>query len=461
MSVVKANPSKSFFVDMITRDIELDAAILDLIDNCIDGVSRVIQNHQVDDYTGFYARLDLTSDSFKLSDNCGGIERRNAENYAFRLGRDPNYNEDNDRQTIGMYGIGMKRALFKIGNQSEVITKCNQDAYKVTIPEGWADIESWEFPITECNDLTENGTTILSNNLTSSAKANFESSLFIDELKTEIQKHFSYILHKGFVVFLNGEKIEPLSVSFLVKEVAGVEPFVYKGNIDNVDITIVCGFITSPIKNSEEENEIATGNRSELAGWTIICNDRVVVYKDKTRLTGWGENPVPQYHTQFINISGVVRFTSNDAYRLPLTTTKRGIDNNSELYMYIRGVMKEATKTFTDVTNKIKADYEANKAALFNSTISMTEKDVIDEYSVKAKSIIERKKFSSSTNESKYKPSVKVISPRSETVTVRFQKLKSELSLVADYLNIDPEQYSKTAEKAFEQVLLEAKKMGG
>ena len=36
----KTSPSKSFFVDMLTRDIELKDALLDLLDNCMDGVVR-------------------------------------------------------------------------------------------------------------------------------------------------------------------------------------------------------------------------------------------------------------------------------------------------------------------------------------------------------------------------------------------------------------------------------------
>ena len=38
---VDASPVKSFFVQMLTRDIELSDAILDLLDNCIDGILRV------------------------------------------------------------------------------------------------------------------------------------------------------------------------------------------------------------------------------------------------------------------------------------------------------------------------------------------------------------------------------------------------------------------------------------
>jgi hypothetical protein len=37
---VNASPVKSFFVHMLTRDIGLEEAILDLLDNCVDGILR-------------------------------------------------------------------------------------------------------------------------------------------------------------------------------------------------------------------------------------------------------------------------------------------------------------------------------------------------------------------------------------------------------------------------------------
>ena len=38
-TIIKAGPTKAFFVRMLTRDIELADAILDLLDNCVDGVA--------------------------------------------------------------------------------------------------------------------------------------------------------------------------------------------------------------------------------------------------------------------------------------------------------------------------------------------------------------------------------------------------------------------------------------
>ena len=52
-----ASPTKQFFVNMLTRDIELQDAILDLLDNCVDGIlrSQKIDSAAPGPYDGFEA----------------------------------------------------------------------------------------------------------------------------------------------------------------------------------------------------------------------------------------------------------------------------------------------------------------------------------------------------------------------------------------------------------------------
>ena len=40
-NTVNANPTKDFFIQMLTKDIKLERAIIDLIDNSIDGAKNL------------------------------------------------------------------------------------------------------------------------------------------------------------------------------------------------------------------------------------------------------------------------------------------------------------------------------------------------------------------------------------------------------------------------------------
>ena len=79
---------------------------MDLLDNCVDGASRHIQQADPDirSFEGFRANIELSSDVFKITDNCGGISLDDAINYAFRFGRRANAPTDAEFG-IGLYGI--------------------------------------------------------------------------------------------------------------------------------------------------------------------------------------------------------------------------------------------------------------------------------------------------------------------------------------------------------------------
>ena len=115
---IDASPAKAFFVWMITRDIELQDAILDLLDNCVDGIRRIGAKSGDKPYTGRYAHITFGQDQFCIEDNCGGIPIATARDYAFRMGRPVDANVP-PKGTIGVYGIGMKRAIFKMGQHAE------------------------------------------------------------------------------------------------------------------------------------------------------------------------------------------------------------------------------------------------------------------------------------------------------------------------------------------------------
>ena len=114
---IEAMPTKAFFVNMLVRDIPLERAVLDLLDNCIDGAKSVRPGDEAD-YTGLFVTIEMNGERFKIEDNCGGFDVRQARRYAFRFGRPDD--ADSTAYSIGQFGVGMKRALFKFGKFFEV-----------------------------------------------------------------------------------------------------------------------------------------------------------------------------------------------------------------------------------------------------------------------------------------------------------------------------------------------------
>jgi len=461
---VPATPVKSFFVGMLTRDIHLSDAMLDLLDNCVDGILRK-KKGAVDGkhpYKGFYAKIRYTKDDFQITDNCGGIPW-DLHQYAFRMGR-ADGGADANLPTVGVYGIGMKRAIFKIGRHALIQTQHKSDAYDVEIKPSWLeDEENWMIPVqASASPMREDGTCIVISDLNQGVKSLFgdDKALFDRDFKFKLANHYAFIINKGFEVSVNGDLIKPRPTELRFetgKSKTAIRPFIYETKLDGVEVFLAVGF-THPIPSQDdvEAEQERTQYSSLDAGWTVVCNDRAVLYCDRTELTGWGEAGVPKYHTQFIAISGIVEFRSNDASKLPTTTTKRGIDASSRLYLQVKNKMREGLRIFTDFTNKWKGRGLAQQA---QDRIKGAKRRSFQELKETSATLTLRNVLTGAKGR-QYKPQLPM-PPRADGGRQRicFVRPTKEIRDVSDYIfgrsDVSP---SKVGERCFELKLKEARR---
>ncbi|MBX3245868.1 MAG: ATP-binding protein [Myxococcales bacterium] len=383
----QATPTKQFFVSMLTRDIKLEDAILDLIDNCLDGALRLGDGGKPD-YSRYLVQITLAKDHFSIEDNCGGIPRDVAKNYAFKMGREPNDNRDSDTETIGMYGVGMKRAIFKMGRNAIVKTRHGTDTYEVPITAAWLDATSWDpLPINEPTEATEKleapGTTIYVSDLNEGVARHFANPAFVNEVTTAISQHFTMFLQWGLKIEINGESVQPVHVEVLVSpREDGPAPYVFRKTTGDVTVSITVGLNTSRRSegdDSDDDADFAGQRASATAGWTVLCNDRAVIVGDKSRLTGWGDLPlVPLYHPQFAVITGIIEFRAKDAKKLPVTTTKRALDASSELWLESLVKMKEGMRVWISYTNDWKNHPRADQQIYWHDAQPLSLSKAID-----------------------------------------------------------------------------------
>ena len=64
------------------------------------------------DLSAYVISIVISPGKFSITDNCGGMTINEAQNYAFSFGRSDSM--PGDDYSIGVYGIGMKRAAFKL-----------------------------------------------------------------------------------------------------------------------------------------------------------------------------------------------------------------------------------------------------------------------------------------------------------------------------------------------------------
>ena len=451
---VSAAPTKSFFVSMLTRDIKLEDAVLDLLDNCVDGILRSGIEEVPKPYAGFHAEIRFDAESFSISDNCGGIPQRYHE-HAFRMGRPPGSAAKVDG-SVGVYGIGMKRAMFKIGRRCSISTRNANERYNIDIDPEWMEKEDdWKIYVRGPTSTKEGaGTTItvrdLHDDIAGLFTENEGKEYFSARLVEAVSANYAYIINKGFKVMINGHNVKPETIKIAYNENwergNAIVPFVFKGEMDGVEVYLAVG-LTRKIPAADEIDKEQEGKRSSKdAGWTVVCNDRAVIYCDRTELTGWGEAGVPKYHTQFIAISGIVEFKSKDPSALPTTTTKRGIDASSSLYLQVKNKMREGMQVFTAYTNQWKS--EAKESEKHIVTCKMLPLADLKE---KTKAL----RFSGTQTLShgkQHKPRLPSPSARrSKKCRITYYKDKKEVNAVAEYIDEPDMSPNEIGEECFDR----------
>ncbi|MDY6916513.1 MAG: ATP-binding protein [Chloroflexota bacterium] len=232
---VSLRPTKELFIDVLTRDISVHDCILDLLDNAVDSYTKngIAERREI--------RLDYGQDGLRLVDNCGGIPKVRFMSEVFRLGSsDPT----SSGPTIGVYGIGLKRSVFKLGRLIVVETDDGRDycRLKIDVDQWLSEPDNWEVPLTESSPSRLGGgglpyTSIEVSKLTRAAKETFTPE-FERRLKETVKIYYSLFIQDGQIgFFLNDE--EQTGFELTVKAGADYMPVRVADKYDGAEIDII------------------------------------------------------------------------------------------------------------------------------------------------------------------------------------------------------------------------------
>ena len=356
--VINAEPTKVFFVEMLTRDIPLEQALLDLVDNSVDAAKNLANNGN-GSLVGREVKIEFSKEKIRLLDNCGGFSSEVAATYAFRFGKPAG--TPRTMHSIGQFGVGMKRALFKFGHHFSVRSATSDDSWSVDIDvQNWESQEGWNFPWSnfhpDANVSNENpGTEIIVSNLRPEVANRFSTKLFQSTIIALIKSKHRQFIAGGLSISVNGQHLDATSLHLLVSENAkikpGVDSFSFKEpGKDDVHVRIVVG--VGPSLPRE-------------AGWYVVGNGRVILEADRRSNTGWGHLEeqsgsvvLPSFHNQFSRFRGIVTFDSNDSSRIPWNTTKTDVDQDNPIWQQTYTRMIELMRPVISFLNDLDSDIE-------------------------------------------------------------------------------------------------------
>jgi len=314
---VDFEPTKQLFIDVLTKDIGIRDCILDLLDNSVDSYVR----HKVKGRGR--VSLDLNG-KITIFDNCGGISKDDMEKEVFRFG------VSKPRalmSTIGFYGIGLKRALFKLGSSFVVETDDGSDYSKLELQVSqWLEQGGWKHEgstrKSKLQPKQKPYTRIAVKELRDEANEVLTNAFLVD-LKETIRIYYTLYSHKKIDFYFQGKKLEPFDLKIRVG--GEYSPANVIEEIDGVRAKVTCW-----IEPTEKRTEKVRGRQ----GWNVFMNDRLVIHDDVSEETGWSgeDGQLPKMHSIYNQFRGLVFLNSKDPAKLPINTMKNGFNTENKVY---------------------------------------------------------------------------------------------------------------------------------
>jgi hypothetical protein len=347
---VKAGPTKDFFIEMLVKDIPLRDSVVDLVDNCVDGAIRLRRRARFD---GLWARVEVSPHRLRVADNCGGIPIDIAREYAFRFGRPEEM--EATKHSIGQFGVGMKRAFFKLGTRFRVESTTEHSRFVVEEDvDQWRRHDRWEFRFDKLDPdphpkprPDERGTIIEVSNLHEGVAKQFGLENYLTDLREQLARAHRLSMERGLSITFNRIplQIHPLELLHSALLKPGRRALVFHEDAPSpVNVELYAGVGES---------------KPWEAGWYVFCNGRMLLEADQTITTGWGETrqyTIPKMHNQYARFRGYAFLDSDDAGLLPWNTTKTGLDTDSALFQSLRLQMIILTRPVITFLNKLKEE---------------------------------------------------------------------------------------------------------
>jgi hypothetical protein len=359
-TLINAYPTKELFISRLIKDVTLKDAIGDLLDNSVDGALRIRKDHN---YEGLWVHIELNTQEnfFEISDNCGGIPVSLARDYVFCFGRPEGADETS--HSIGAFGIGMKRALFRLGNKFKVESIAQNSSFTMEV-----DVDKWRRGIDESGDQIDEtktrgdwtfrftdyeedraeeypeekrGTIVTVTNLHHEILKSFRLENDTTDLIEELQREHLFSINNGLEITVNGVHLDAPELKLLESD--ELKTAYWEHLNEKLEVRVYAGI--------SEETEYGVNG-----GWYVFCNKRLILGPDQSKITGWGiQTPIriPEYHPQFYRFRGYVFLDAENPRDLPWNSSKTNMDLDSLVWRTVFQQMVRLMRSVIDFLNKV------------------------------------------------------------------------------------------------------------
>lgn len=285
---IEIKPPKKFFFHTLTLDISPEEAILELIDTFIEWY-LYYKNKSVVKYKGEII-IQMSEEKLIIESNYPGPPKDSLPDilvFGKRLNIGCN--------KIGAYGIGTKRAFFKLGKDILLESDDNNNYFSIHIGKKWFDVEDdWNLTLKSNKSKGRLCDKIVISSLYNDIKVQFKDPTFKNGLLEKIKYTYSYFINNHINIKINNIKIKPCNFEFIFKK-GKIEPY-YKEFIRNgIKVKILAGITREDYKTF---------------GWYVFCNNRLIIKRDTSNKTGFNTSNEVLYIPNPNIFLGLVFFSS-------------------------------------------------------------------------------------------------------------------------------------------------------
>lgn len=336
--ILDGTPNKKLFWSIIT-DYSLNTSICELVDNAID----VWLLNKKQKHLKINIDIDLQNKTINISDNAGGVKE---SELSFLISPGASSNNE-DKNIIGMFGVGSKRAVVALAKNVKIKTRHRKgNSYQIDIDDDWLANDSWDIPIYEIPNIPENSTIIELSSL------RFDLN---EKIKEDLSQHLSetysqFLKDKNFSILFNSKKLSPLCFDIWAYP-PNYEPRYYMFEIptedgEKVGVELYAGLIVD--RDPVNENY----------GVYFYCNDRLIMKEVKSREVGYISKYAGVPHPD-ASLARVLVKIYGPARLMPWNSTKSSIHYGSAVFEGLTRLLFPVVTDFTSLSRRLKGDWDS------------------------------------------------------------------------------------------------------
>jgi hypothetical protein len=333
---IDATPNKQVLMS-ISKDIDLYRGICEMIDNSIDNWTT----HGKKNHLHISLFIDEGENKIEYEDNSGGI-KEDLLSLIIQPGGTERTQED---ETIGIFGVGSKRALVTLSRYSETISRYDSlDTFKIIIDDAWLKEESWKVKKFRTDNIDACKTKFILKEL--KFKVNED---VINSLRSLIaETYYYYIKEQNVKIKVNGTNLSPIIFDKWAFP-PGRDPRTYIFDIEcdggeKINLELTVGLMLESSQTGEY-------------GFDVYCNDRMIVQNVNDSRLGFKAGLLGRPHTTVAWFKGIIRLKGKNRF-MPWNSSKSNLDPLNPTYDKLLEKILKFAKPYVRLSKSLSSSSE-------------------------------------------------------------------------------------------------------